>query len=279
MKTYDLKNNKIFIILATAFLSGSLSFYLNKLNISNFSLIFFGNLLISFLYMISTLKLSFSKSLVVATFTSLLLYKFSTQASINLLEMAFLGSFITETIIKGVNPKISLPLISLILSVLGLIEINFGAKDTYKVLNQTLGPYLFGFLFLVANFLSFIVYIVGLSFIKKDLKDLKLVFYPKTISIVFLLLFVVNFFLKNHPILSSFLGNLILILLGIFFLEGLSLCIIVLKTTKNIFIKILLFSFLIIFPYIFIILGFISNLFRLPQKLLMGGNKHEDNSS
>lgn len=271
MKKVDLKNNKIFIILATAFLSGGLSFCLNKLNINNFSLIFFGNLLISLIYIISTLKLSFSKSILIAIFTSLLLYKFSTEAAINLLEMAFLGSFITETIIKGINPKISLPLISLILAILGLVEINFGSKETYKILNQTLGPYLFGFLFLVANFLSFLVYIVGLSFVKKDLKDLKLIFYPKIISIIFLLVLIFNYILKSNSFLNIILGNLSLFLLGILFLEGLSLCVVILKTTKNIFIKIALFSFLIIFPYTFIVLGFISNLFGLSQKFFMGG--------
>jgi len=279
LKTYDLKNNKIFIVVATAFLSGSLSFCLSELNVSNFSLVFLGSLLISFIYIVATLKLSFSKSLLIAVCTSLILYKFSTEAAINLLEMAFLGSFITETIIKGVNPKISLPFVSLILAILSLIEVNFGTKDTYKILKQTLGPYLIGFLFIVASFLSYLVYAAGLYFIKGALEDLKLIFYPRALSIILFLLIIINTLVKSLPLLNIVLGNLILFLLGILFLEGLSLCFMLLKKVKNIFIKILLFTFLIIFPYIFIILGIISNLFKLPQKLFIGGDKHEGHSS
>ncbi len=279
MKTDNLKNNKIFIITATAFLSGSLSFCLNKLNIGSFSLIIFGNLLISFIYMVSTLKLSFSKSLLIALFISLVLYKFSTDAAINLLEMAFLGSFITETIVKGINPKISLPIISIILAILGIVEINFSSNDSYKILNQILGPYIIGFLFIVASFLSFLVYIFGLFFIKKNLEDLKLIFYPKTLSIVLLLLIIISYLTNSYPLFNVILVNIILFLLGILFLEGLSFAIMFLKNTKNIFIKIAFFSFLVIVPYIFVILGVISNLFGLHQKFLMGGNKNESHPS
>ncbi len=273
MNSKNLKENKIFIIGATAFLSGALTLSLDKLNNKNFFVIILIYLITIFIYIIATIRLSLTFSLIIALLTSIVLFNFSTEAAINLLEMAFLGSFTADFVKKDIHPKIGIPFISLILTILALVEIKFSADKTYSLLVKTFGWYLPGFLFLVSNLVTYIVYYLAWVYIKKDDSIFENFFYSRKLSLLTIVIFILVYIFKFHKLIHAFITNIFLVCVSFLILEGINFSLIFVKKSKSFFLKIAFVLILAVFPYLFFFVGFFNNLFELHKKILRGGER------